>query len=81
MSEEEGEVNNTLPQAIVVWKSQGPRSNRRGTISSLNMVNQENTLRLLVFHEMGKDDVEKHWFNCEAIWSIKIIRDEATKIV
>jgi hypothetical protein len=45
------------------------------------MVNQDSTLRLPMFHEMGKDDVEQHWFMCEAIWSVKRITDEATKIV
>jgi hypothetical protein len=31
--------------------------------------------------ETGKDDAEKHWFTCEAIWSMKRITDEATKIM
>jgi hypothetical protein len=43
MSEEEGEVNNTLPQGIVVWKNQTPSSQRRGTSSSLKMENQDST--------------------------------------
>jgi hypothetical protein len=30
---------------------------------------------------MGKDDAEQHWFTCEAIWFVKRITDEATKIV
>jgi hypothetical protein len=47
----------------------------------LRMENQDTTLRLHVFHGMGKDDVEKHWFTCEAIWSVKRITDEASKIV
>jgi hypothetical protein len=34
-----------------------------------------------VFHGIGKDDVEQHWFMCEAIWSVKRIIDEATKVV
>jgi hypothetical protein len=34
-----------------------------------------------MFHGMGKDDAEKHWFTCEAIWSVKRITDEATKIM
>jgi hypothetical protein len=45
------------------------------------MVNQDNTLRLPVFHGMGKDDVEQHWFTSEEIWSMKRITDETTKIV
>jgi hypothetical protein len=44
------------------------------------MVNQDTTLRLPMFHGMGKDDAEKHWFMCEAIWSVKRITDEASKI-
>jgi hypothetical protein len=44
------------------------------------MENQDSTLRLPMFHGMGKDDVEQHWFTCEAIWSVKRITDEATKI-
>jgi len=36
---------------------------------------------LPAFHTMGKDDVEQHWFMCEAIWSVKRIVNEATKIV
>jgi hypothetical protein len=33
-----------------------------------------------MFHGMGKDDAEQHWFTCEAIWSVKRITDEASKI-
>jgi hypothetical protein len=46
----------------------------------LRMVNQDTTLRLPMFHGMGKDDAEKHWFMCEAIWSVKRIIDKASKI-
>jgi hypothetical protein len=59
-SEEEGEVNNTLPQEIVVWKIQAPNSQRSRTSSILNMENQDNTLRLILFHGIGKDDAERH---------------------
>jgi hypothetical protein len=34
-----------------------------------------------MFHGMGKDDVEQHWFTCEAIWSVKRITDEVAKIM
>jgi hypothetical protein len=34
-----------------------------------------------VFHEMGKDNVEKHWFTCKSIWYVKRIIDEVAKIV
>jgi hypothetical protein len=47
----------------------------------LRMVNQDSTLRLPVFHGMGRDDAEQHWFTCEVIWSVKRITDEASKIV
>jgi hypothetical protein len=39
MNEEEGEVNNTLPHAIMVWKIQTPSSQRRGNSLSLKMEN------------------------------------------
>jgi hypothetical protein len=76
-SEEEGEVNNTLPQEIVVWKDPTNSSQRRGTSSSSKMENQDSTLRFPMFHGMGKDDAEKHWFTCEAIWSVKRVIDDA----
>jgi hypothetical protein len=44
------------------------------------MVNQDSTLRLPTFHGMGRDDAEQHWFTCEAIWSVKRVTDEASKI-
>jgi hypothetical protein len=46
----------------------------------VRMVNQDNTLRLPVFHIMIKDDAEHHWFTYEAIWSVKRIANEATTI-
>jgi hypothetical protein len=78
-SEEEGEVNNTLPQAIVVWKDPANNSQRRGTSSSSKMVNQDSTLRFPMFHGMGKDDAEQHWFTCEAIWSVKRVTDDVER--
>jgi len=33
-----------------------------------------------VFHGIGKDDVEKHWFTCESIYSIKRVIDDVPKI-
>jgi hypothetical protein len=55
-SEEEGEVNNTLPQVIVEWKGPTNNSQRRETSFSSKMVNQDSKMRLPLFHEMGKDD-------------------------
>jgi hypothetical protein len=43
-------------------------------------MNQDSTLRLPVFHGTGRDDEEQHWFTCEAIWSMKRITKEASKI-
>jgi hypothetical protein len=76
-SEGEGEVNNTLPQAIVVWKDPDNSSQKSGTNLGPKMANQDSTLRFPMFHGMGKDDVEQHWFTCEAIWSVKRVTDEA----
>jgi hypothetical protein len=45
------------------------------------MTNKDNTMRFPVFHGTCKDDVEKHWFNYEAIWPVKRIKCEATKIM
>jgi hypothetical protein len=47
----------------------------------LKMANQDSNLRLPVFHRIGKDDAEKHWFTCESIWYVKRITDEEVKIV
>jgi hypothetical protein len=80
-SEEEGEVSNTLPQKIVVWKIPTNNSQRRGTSSSSKIENHDSTLMLPVFHGMGKDDVEKHWFTCESIWFVKRITDDVVKIM
>jgi hypothetical protein len=45
------------------------------------MENQYSTLRFLVFHIMGKDNVEQHWFTYEAIWSVNKVIDDADKIM
>jgi hypothetical protein len=34
-----------------------------------------------VFHVMGEDNVEKHWFTCEAIFSMKRIIEKASNIM
>lgn len=39
------------------------------------------TLKTLVFHGTRKYDTEQHWFTYEAIWVVKHIIDDATKIV
>jgi hypothetical protein len=80
-SEEEDKVSATSPRRVSVPRSQTPNSQFRGNSSRLRMVNQDSTLRLPMFHGMGRDDAEKHWFTCEVIWSVKRITDEASKIV
>jgi hypothetical protein len=40
----------------------------------------DSTLRIFAFHGTGRDDGEKHQFICDAIWSVKQVRDEATNI-
>jgi hypothetical protein len=80
MSEEEDEVNATSPGRVSVPRSQTPNSQFGGHSSRLRMENQDSTLRLPMFHGMGRDDAEKHWFTCEVIWSVKRITDEASKI-
>jgi hypothetical protein len=44
------------------------------------MENHDSTLRLLVLHGMGKNDVEKHWFTFEEILFVKRITDKAVEI-
>jgi hypothetical protein len=80
MSEEEGEVSATSPRRVSVLRILTPNSQIGGISLRLRMVNQDSTLRLPMFHGMGRDDAEQHWFMCEVIWSVKRITDEATKI-
>jgi hypothetical protein len=44
------------------------------------MANQDSTLIFPLFHGMGKDDAKKNWFTCQAIWFVKRVIDEETKI-
>jgi hypothetical protein len=80
-SEEEGKVNATLPRRVSIVRSLTTNSQVKGFCLRVTMVNQDSTLRLPVFHGMGKDDAEQHWFMCEAIWFVKRIIDEARKFV
>jgi hypothetical protein len=80
-SEEEDEVSATSLGRVSIPRSPTPNSQFRGHSSRLRMENQDSTLRLPVFHGTCRDDAEKHWFTCEAIWSVKRITDEASKIV
>jgi hypothetical protein len=36
-------------------------------------------MRLPIFRGDGSEDLEHHWFLCEAVWNIKSITDEAIK--
>jgi hypothetical protein len=68
MSEGEVKVKNSSQGratiSISISSIVSGHSGGHSTISS--MVNQDLTQRLLVFHGMRRDDVEKHWFMCEA---------------
>jgi hypothetical protein len=64
-----------------VLRNLTPNSQSGGSSSHLKMVNQDSTLRLHVFNAIGRDNVEQHWFTCEAIWSMKRITNETTKIM
>ena len=45
------------------------------------MENQDSTLRVPMFHGMGKDDAEQHQITCEAILFVNRVIDDTTKIV
>ena len=38
-------------------------------------------MKLPTFKGIGEEDPEQHWFLCEAIWTIKGIQDDNTKLV
>ena len=37
-------------------------------------------LKIPIFHGNGMEDMEQHWFVCEAIWSIKKTTNDRMKI-
>jgi hypothetical protein len=45
------------------------------------MIGIDNTLRIIEFQGAGSEDLEKHLFVCEMIWTTKNVPDEAKKIV
>jgi hypothetical protein len=57
-SEEEDEVSATSPRRVSVPRSQIPNNQFEGNSSRLRMENQDSTLRLPVFHGMGRDDAK-----------------------
>jgi hypothetical protein len=79
MSKEEDKVNNTS-EGILSVPIPTLINQSVGHIPRLRMKNQNITLRLPMFHGMGKDNVEKHWFRCEAIWYLKRITNKESRI-
>jgi hypothetical protein len=45
------------------------------------MVNKDITLRFPMFHGTNKYDAKQHWFTSEAIWFVKRVVNDATKIM
>jgi hypothetical protein len=80
MGEQEDEVNATSLVTISTLIFPTPSSQVGGHSLRLKMENQDSTLRLPMFHLMGINDVEKNWFTCESIRSMKRITKEETKI-
>jgi hypothetical protein len=44
------------------------------------MENHNSTLRFPAFHGTGKDNADQQWFTYEAIWSIKRVTNDTTRI-
>ena len=38
-------------------------------------------MKLPTFKGTGAEDSEQHWFLCEAVWNIKAINDDKSKLV
>ena len=38
-----------------------------------------NDINFPLFNGNGIEDLEKHWFLCEAVWAMRQIQDEAIK--
>ena len=36
-------------------------------------------MRLPIFRGDGSEDIDQHWFLCEAVWNIKNVTGEAVK--
>jgi hypothetical protein len=80
VTSEVDEVSTTSLRRIAILRSPTPSSQSRGHSSRSTMVNRDSTMKLPMFHGTDKNDVEQYWFTCEAIWSVKRIIDEASKI-
>jgi hypothetical protein len=67
MSEEEGETSATSPRRVSVARILTTNNHISGLGWKVTLENQDNTLRLLMFHGMGKDVAKQHWFPWEEI--------------
>ena len=60
----------TLPSGSNTANQNPPHRNRMG-----------DDMKLPTFKGTGAEDSEQHWFLCEAVWTIKQIQDDNTKLV
>jgi hypothetical protein len=60
------------PQSTV---TRSPTSTQTRTLVSF----MADEMRLPIFRGDGSEDLDQHWFLCEAVWNIKSITDEAIK--
>jgi hypothetical protein len=79
-SEEEVKFNNTSQGRVSISISPTTSGQSRGHNTRLSIENQDKKLRFPMFHGIGRDDVEQHWFMCEAIWYLKRVMEEESKI-
>ena len=59
----------TPPSGSNTTNQNPPRRNRMG-----------DDMKLPTFKGTGEEDPEQHWFLCEAVWTIKQIQDDKTKL-
>ena len=60
----------TPPSGSNTANQHPPRRNKMG-----------DDMKLPTFTGTGEEDPEQHWFLCEAVWTIKQIQDDNTKLV
>ena len=60
----------TLPSGSYTANQHPPCRNRMG-----------DDMKLPIFKGTGAEDPEQHWFLCEAVWTIKAINDDNSKLV
>ena len=84
------EVSNINPPIVLemisnqnIQKHQSPHGTITSSSTSIQTRNLGNfmadKMRLPIFRGDGFEDLDQHWFLCEAIWNIKNITDEAIK--